>query len=110
MSGGFGVGCRCRQPMFCLDPWGRLYMPNAVTYTVSVLDNNGNVITRFGHYGNADSRGPGQGSPIKTPEIPLGWPEAVGVSNKAVYVADVLNRRIVRLRKTYAAEKRCRIE
>jgi len=110
MSGGFGIGCRCRQPMFCLDPWGRLYMPNAVTYTVTVLDNNGNVITRFGRYGNADSRGPGQDSPIKTPDIPLGWPEAVGVSNKAVYIADVLNRRIVRLLKTYAAEKTCRIQ
>jgi len=110
MSGGFGVGCRCRQPMFCLDPWGRLYLPNAITYTVSVLDNNGNVITRFGRYGNADSRGPGQDSLIKTPDIPLGWPEAVGVSQKAVYVADVLNRRIVRLRKTYAAERTCRIQ
>ena len=75
-----------------------------------MLDNNGNVITRFGRYGNADSRGPGQDSLIKTPDIPLGWPEAVGVSQKAVYVADVLNRRIVRLRKTYAAERTCRIQ
>jgi hypothetical protein len=68
------------------------------------VDNEGNPILRFGAYGNSDSRGSGPDSPIKKPEIPLGWPEAVGASDKAVYVADVLNRRIVRLLKTYAAQ------
>ncbi len=105
MSGGLGTGCRCRQPMFHLDGYGRLFIPNAITYSVQVVDNEGNEVLRFGHYGNADSRGPGEDSPIKKPEIPLGWPEAVGVSRRAVYVADVLNRRIVRLKKTYAAEE-----
>jgi hypothetical protein len=103
MSGGFGAGCYCRQPMFGLDGWGRLYIPNAVTFSVRIVDNAGNEIARFGHYGNADSAGPG--SAIPTPAIPLGWPEAVGASYKAVYVADTLNRRIVRLRKIYAQEK-----
>jgi len=115
MSGGFGTGCRCRQPMFQLDKWGRLFIPNAITCSVRVVDNEGNLITRFGHYGNADSRGEEayeqavaadeNTNLIKVPAIPLGWPEAVGVSNKAVYVADVLNRRVVRLRKTYVLEK-----
>ena len=109
MSGAFGTGCRCRQPMFQLDGWGRLFIPNAITYSVQVVDNEGNEILKFGHYGNADSRGAGDDSPIKVPEIPLGWPEAVGVSRKAVYVADVLNRRIVRLLKTYAAEETCEV-
>jgi hypothetical protein len=105
MGGGYGGGCRCRQPMFELDGWGRLFVPNATIYHVRVLDNAGNEILKFGHYGNADSRGEKEGSPITTPAIPLGWPEAVGASNKAVYVADVLNRRIVRLKKTYQAEE-----
>jgi hypothetical protein len=105
MGGGFGTGCRCRQPMFELDGWGRLFVPNATTYSVRILDNTGNEILEFGNYGNADSRGKTEKSPISTPEIPLGWPEAVGASNKAVYVADVLNRRIVRLMKTYQAEE-----
>ena len=110
MSGGFGTGCRCRQPMFHLDHYGRLFIPNAVTFSVQVVDNEGAEITRFGRYGNADSRGAGERSPVRTPAIPLGWPEAVGVSEKAIYVADVLNRRIVRLKKTFAAEETCRIE
>lgn len=105
MSGGFGGGCRCRQPMFQLDGWGRLFIPNAITYSVQVVDNEGNEILKFGHYGNADSRGTGKDSLVKTPEIPLGWPEAVGASHKAIYVADVLNRRIVRLLKAYSDEK-----
>ncbi len=103
MSGGFGHGCYCRQPMFGLDGWGRLYIPNAVTFSVSIVDNAGNEIATFGRYGNPDSAGPGSAVPV--PAIPLGWPEAVGTSHKAVYVADVLNRRIVRLKKTWAAER-----
>ena len=105
MAGGFGDGCICRQPMFQVDGWGRLFYPCAATYTVGVADNAGNEILSFGHYGNVDSRGPGQDSLIKTPAVPLGWPEAVGVSEKAIYVSDVLNRRIMRLMKKYAAEE-----
>ncbi len=104
MGGSYGGGCRCRQPMFELDGWGRLFIPNATTYSVQVVDNEGNEILKFGHYGNADSRGDSADSLVSTPAIPLGWPEAVGVSDKAVYVADVLNRRVVRLKKVYAAE------
>jgi hypothetical protein len=110
MAGAPGLGpttCCCRQPIFELDGWGRLWMPNAVTYSVGIVDNAGNAITSFGQYGNADSRGSGADSPIKKPEIPLGWPEAVGVSAKAVYVADVASRRVVRLLKTFAAEETC---
>ncbi len=110
MGGGYGGGCRCRQPMFELDGWGRLFVPNATTYNVRVLDNAGNEILKFGHYGNVDSRGGGETSPVKKPAIPLGWPEAVGASYRAVYVADVLNRRIVRLKKTYAADATCTIK
>jgi len=102
VSGAFGTLCRCRQPVFQVDAWGRIFMPNAVTYSVAVVDNAGNEILRFGHYGNVDSAGPD--SAIPTPPIPLGWPEAVGVSEKAIYVADVLNRRIVRVRRTWAAQ------
>jgi hypothetical protein len=110
MAGAPGLGpstCCCRQPMFDVDPWGRIWMPNAATYSVQVVDNEGNLITRFGKYGNADSRGDVEGSPVRTPKIPFGWPEAVGVSYKAVYVADVASRRVVRLKKTYKAAETC---
>ena len=88
--------------MLQVDHYGRLFIPNAITCSVQVVDNEGNLIVRFGQYGNLDSAG--QGSQIPKPDIPLGWPEAVGVSEKAIYVADVLNRRIVRVLATHAAE------
>ncbi len=110
MGGRFGDGCMCRQPMFQVDAWGRLFMPNAILNHVRVVDNAGNEILEFGHYGNIDSRGDRPGSLIKTPDIPLGWPQAVGVSRNHVYVADVLNRRIVRLKKHYSAEESCRVK
>src|SRR5262249_20108036 len=38
------------------------------------------------------------------PVIPLAWPIGVGVSYNHIYVCDQLNRRIVRVDKTWAAE------
>ena len=90
--------------MFQVDGWGRLFVPNAVTCSVRIIDNSGNLIQQFGKYGNLDSRGPGEDSMIKTPEVPLGWPQAVSASYKNVYVSDVVNRRIVRMKKTYEQE------
>ncbi|PCJ57669.1 MAG: hypothetical protein COA79_15600 [Planctomycetota bacterium] len=103
MSGNFGDGCMCRQPMFQVDGWGRIFYPNVASCNFTIIDNVGNIIGTYGHYGNIDSKGPGEDSLIKTPSIPLGWPLAVGVSNQNIYIADAVNRRIVRLNKVYAA-------
>jgi hypothetical protein len=110
ISGGFGDGCMCRQPMFVVDGWDRIWYPSAVRNRIEVVDNHGNLIERAGRYGNVDSRGPDENSPIKTPEIPIGWPQAVSVSRRYVYASDVLNRRIIRLKKTYAAEAVCEVK
>jgi DNA-binding beta-propeller fold protein YncE len=95
--------CACTKPRFDVDAYGRVYMPNAVTFSISVRDNSDNRIVEFGHYGNYDCQGPGSREP--SPEIPLGWPVAVGVSDGHIYVGDCLNHRIVRADKTWKAEK-----
>ena len=105
VGGGFGDGCMCRQSMFQVDGWGRIWYPQATLSCIRVIDNNDNLISQFGHYGNIDSRGSSEDSLIKKPEIPIGWPQSVGVSQKYIYIADVLNRRIVRLKKVYAADQ-----
>lgn len=87
--------CACTKPRFDVDDYGRLYLPNATTFTVSVRDNAGNEIVSFGSYGNLDSAGP---------EIPMGWPVTAGASDKYVYVGDALNHRVVRADKTFALE------
>lgn len=94
--------CACTKPRFDVDDFGRLYVPNGITFNVSVRDNAGNEITRFGSYGNFDCQGPQSREP--NPAIPLGWPVTAGASDKYVYVGDCLNHRVVRVDKTFAAE------
>jgi hypothetical protein len=94
--------CICAKPRFDLDEFGRLVIPNAITYSVAVVDNAGNPILRFGHYGNYDSQGPGSLEP--KPDIPLGWPLGAGVRGDHIYVGDVLNHRVVRVDLSYAAQ------
>jgi len=94
--------CACTKPRFDVDGFGRLYIPNAITFTVSVRDNAGNEIISFGHYGNFDCQGPD--SRESRPEIPLGWPVTAGASDRFIYVGDCLNHRVVRVDKHFAAE------
>jgi hypothetical protein len=94
--------CICCKPRFDLDEFGRLVIPNAITYSVAVVDNAGNPILRFGHYGNYDAQGPGSLEP--KPDIPLGWPLGAGVCGDRVYIGDVLNHRIVRVDLSYGAQ------
>jgi hypothetical protein len=104
-------GCVCKEARFDLDGWGRLYIPNGLDYYVRMVDNTGNEITRFGYYGNHDSRGPE--SAVPEPAIPLGWPICVSVGQvgkKRVYVADGLNRRVVRVDLEHDAEATCAVD
>lgn len=97
--------CCCTKPRFDVDGYGRLYIPNGITFSVSVRDNAGNEIVKFGHYGNFDCQGPESSEP--KPEIPLGWPVAAGASDGHIYVGDCLNHRVVRVDKTFVLEETC---
>jgi hypothetical protein len=114
-SGNWGGGCQCRSPRFDLDPYGRLYIPNTLSFDVRVLDNAGNEIAKFGGYGNFDSQWVPEGSTDKkplvaVPEVPLGWPLSAGASEKKIYVGDLYNRRVVRVDRKYAAEELCDVK
>lgn len=101
-------GCVCKEARFDLDGWGRLYIPNGLDYYVRMVDNAGNEIARFGHYGSPDSRGPD--SAVARPTIPLGWPIGVSAAQagrRRLYVADTLNRRVIRVDLEFAAEEIC---
>jgi len=97
--------CLCVPMRFDVDEFGRVFYPDAARFRAGVLDGNGNVITHFGSYGNQDSAGPG--SAVAQPEIAFAWPQVVAADSRAVYVADQLNRRIVRVKLAYAAEAVC---
>lgn len=94
--------CVCTKPRFDVDGFGRLFIPNAITFSVTVMDNVANPLATFGQYGNIDSQGPGSSEPA--PPIPLGWPTNVGVAGDHVYITDVLNHRIVRVDLNFDSE------
>ncbi|MCX7804876.1 MAG: SMP-30/gluconolactonase/LRE family protein [Planctomycetota bacterium] len=95
--------CACTKPRFDVDDFGRLYIPNATTFSVSVRDNANNEVVRFGAYGNFDCQGPASREP--KPEIPLGWPICAGASDRYIYVGDCLNHRVVRVDRVWRAEE-----
>jgi hypothetical protein len=97
---GGDASCGCFTPRFSVDDFGRTFLPDAFSFSVVVLDNNKNEILRFGDYGNPDQQGPGSAHP--TPEIPLAWPVGVQNINNSVYVSDIGNRRVVRVKLGYA--------
>jgi hypothetical protein len=100
------LGCYCETSRFDIDPFDRLFVPDPLTlFSVLVLDRAGNRIARFGAFGNMDCRGPG--SPVPEPEIALGWPTQVDCALGRVYIADLVNRRIVSVRIEHAAEAEC---
>jgi hypothetical protein len=107
--------CVCRVPRFDLDRYGRLILPNAMTNSVLLYDNAGNLIIEFGKYGNFDSlyvnpnteAGKGKKPTVAVPEIPMAWPTCAGFSAKAFYVVDTYNRRALRIDPVWKAEETC---
>jgi len=85
--------CVCTKPRFDVDGYGRLFVPNAMTFSVTVMDNAGNSLAKFGQFGNFDAKGRGSAEP--DPPIALGWPTNARVAGDRVYVTDVLNHRVV---------------
>ncbi len=99
----YTTACSCEGMRFDVDGFGRTFVPDAARFRVVVLDTGGNLIGAFGRYGNQDSAGPG--SALPKPAIPFAFPLAVGVSDRAAYVSDILSRRIVRVKLTCIAEE-----
>jgi hypothetical protein len=116
--------CTCLKSSFDLDGYERSFVCAAQTFTVNVIDANGNLVARLGGYGNLDSRGrqgpvldPGTGAlrprrpddpkGLRSPARPLGFnlPRSVAVTDENVWVHDVGNRTIVRLKLVYRAEE-----
>jgi hypothetical protein len=92
------TGCQCmtEHTAFDADGWGRLWVPDAPGFCVAVLDSAGNVMTRFGTYGNRDATG--AGGAVPEPPIPLWYPFDVAVLDGDAFVRDMLSSRIVQVK------------
>jgi hypothetical protein len=94
-----GPGCACRNARFDLDDFGRLFIPDAVAGRIEVTDGNANTILFIG----------GRGKAGEAAGIELGWPAMVAACDRALYIADYLRCRIVRVKLEYAAEETCEV-
>ena len=99
-----------RTPRFGVDGYGRIYYPTSLLPQVSVVDNEGNRILAFGTYGNRDSMGGLDGDLVPTRGIPMAWPNSVDATDDYIYVSDIVNIRLLRLRKRFAAEETVEIK
>lgn len=82
-----------RTANFAVDGYGRIYYPTSLVPRVSVIDNEGNAILAFGTYGNRDSG--------NSNDIPMAWPNCVDATDDFIYVSDIVNIRLLRLKKTF---------
>jgi hypothetical protein len=94
-----------RTPRFGVDGWGRVYYPTSLLPRVSVIDNEGNPVLSFGTYGNRDSTGGLKGDLVPTKGVPMAWPNSVDATDDWIYVSDIVDIRLMRLAKTFAAAK-----
>jgi hypothetical protein len=123
--------CNCQNMTFDVDEFGRVFFADLALCHIRVIDTGGNAITRIGGYGNADNCGPDSAvidaktgrprprrtgdpksmrSPFAKPEIAMSWPTGVVATDRYMYVADSINRRLLRCRWTYAAQESCEVK
>jgi hypothetical protein len=99
----FGTGCTCPSNRHDLDGFDRVFVPHTHLSTVLVLDANFNRVVRVGSYGNVDNDGSESARP--KPEIGLASPNYVWAADRALYVADGGNKRLLRADLGYEAEE-----
>ncbi len=90
--------CNCENASFDVDPFGRVFYPNLGRFRIEMVDTNNNWLGAFGRYGNQDDR-------AKDGDVPMAWPSYVAVSDRYLYVSDLINLRIVRVKLGYEAEE-----
>lgn len=87
-----GAGLSAR---LSVDPFGRVYVPDAFRFSVVVLDAAGNRLARIGRYGNADDQGP---------DIRFAWPASIDTADGKLYVSDSVNQRVSVIALNYTQE------
>jgi len=101
-----GTGCACWNSRMAFDYLNRTFAPELERYSVAILDSNGNLITRVGRYSNRDSMGPKSLVPLGGDEVGMIHGAYLGVmSDKALYIADTANDRIVAVKLNYATNE-----
>jgi hypothetical protein len=117
-TGGPKRHCRCvANSRSALDYFRRSFVPELYRYSIAVVDTAGNLIMRFGRYGNVDDGvplvregGPPRPRPIGGSEVALFDPKYLAVDGgKRLFVADMGNDRILSVRLGYHRDVEIRL-
>lgn len=84
--------CICGGGRFDLDPFDRVFVPDTIRHRFTVLDSAGNILCRFGQYGNRDSKG-----------LALNSAGHIAAGDGYAFIGDGGARRLLRVKFTYAA-------
>jgi len=106
--GSFDAKCIHHTPRFNVDEFGRIYYPMSVEPRISVMDNAGNEILYFGTWGNRDSTGGLPDDLVPTKDIPMALPASVAATDDYIYVGDMVNLRVLRIRKNFALQAKAK--
>ncbi|PCJ52127.1 MAG: hypothetical protein COA79_24635 [Planctomycetota bacterium] len=97
-----GGGCACWFSRFSLDLYARSIVPEPYYYSVSIVDSNGNLITRLGVPGNVDSSGKKSKVPLPGDGLSLFYACYTAThTDKRIFISDHGNGRIVSMKIKY---------
>jgi hypothetical protein len=92
--------CCCSNSGFAVDPYGRVFHPNPFRFCVEAADAGGNLLARFGRYGNPEAS-------AAAPDAVFAWPTFAAFADGRIYVSDAINQRVTVVRLDHAAEETC---
>jgi hypothetical protein len=89
--------CGCATGRFDLDPFERLWIPDAIRSRVDVVDTNGNTLLVVGKFGKI-SESSGE-------KIRWGYPKMVAATDEGCYVMDFAGGRALKLKLGYRVQE-----
>lgn len=88
--------CVCTGARFDVDPFDRVFVPDTFRDRFTVLDSAGNLICRFGQYGNRDGTGLG-----------LNHAANIVTDDDYAFIGDGGNRRLLKVKFAYKTSATC---
>lgn len=100
--------CSCWNVRISSDKFNRIFAPDALSFSVKILDSEGNHITSLGHYDNCDNQEVSTADKVVDPAF--AWPCYVDVKNGRLFVSDSNNNRVAIVKLIFADTKTCEIK
>jgi hypothetical protein len=92
--------CNCEYTAFDMDFFDRMFIPDALRFSVEIIDKEKNTLLRLGRYGTWADADDKESSAKQEPE--LGWVTCVRVADNVCLIGDHINHRLWKVHLGYA--------